>query len=143
MNERARVDLTKRYRFAAAHVLRSRALTEAENERTYGKCANPAGHGHNYVLEITVSGALDAGTGELVPPEWLDAQVESHLLHRLRHCMLNEDPWFAERVPTAEEIAEVAREVLSPVLAEHSGLTLRRVRLHETRRNTFECGVPD
>lgn len=140
MSDGVRVDLTKRYRFAAAHVLRSDVFSDSENQRIYGKCANPAGHGHNYVLEITVTGALNTETGELLPESWLDAVVDRHVLARFRHRMLNDDPWFAERVPTAELIAELVRKILAPVVAECPGVALQRVRLHETRRNTFECG---
>jgi len=134
------IRLTRRYRFPAAHVLRSPALSDAENERAYGKCANPAGHGHDYGLEVTVGGPLDERSGALIPIERLDALVEVTLLDRLGHRLLNEDPWFAAAVPTAEHIALVAWRALAPALAAESSAELVRVRLVETRRNSFECG---
>jgi 6-pyruvoyltetrahydropterin/6-carboxytetrahydropterin synthase len=133
------IALTRRYRFPAAHVLRSPRLSDSDNERVYGKCANPAGHGHDYGLEITVSGAIDPRTGSIVAPERLDALVREHVLSRLAHRLLNEDPWFRSEVPTAENIVRAVRGELAPALAA-AGVRLVRVRLHETRRNTFECG---
>jgi 6-pyruvoyltetrahydropterin/6-carboxytetrahydropterin synthase len=132
--------LTRRYRFPAAHVLRSAALSDAENERAYGKCANPAGHGHDYALEVTVGGPLDERSGALIAIDRLDALVRARLLDRLDHRLLNEDPWFAAAVPTAENIALVAWRALAPELAAESSAELVRVRLVETRRNSFECG---
>ena len=134
------LELTRCYRFPAAHVLRSPQLSDAENERIYGKCANPNGHGHNYALEVTVIGPLDPRTGMLVPLDWLDRVVEERILSRLGHRLLNQDPWFEQRVPTAENIVAFAREELSTALAPRAPLSLARVRLHETRRNQFETG---
>ena len=136
-----RISLTRRYRFAAAHVLRSNALSDAENERIYGKCANPGGHGHNYGLEVTVTGPIDHESGELVSLEWLDATVEGAVIARLDHRLLNDDPWFADRVPTAENIVHFARETLGEAFRSEPGLELERIGLHETRRNTFESGA--
>lgn len=136
-----RVSLTRRYRFAAAHVLRSHALSDPENERVYGKCANPNGHGHNYALEVTLTGPVDPETGAVISFEWLDDAVRERILDRLGHRLLNKDPWFARRVPTAENIATFVRDQIVSALGAASAVTLERVRLHETRRNTFECGA--
>ena len=141
MTLRHRVSVTRRYRFAAAHVLRSDAFSDAENERVYGKCANPAGHGHNYGLEVTLRGPVDPETGSVVSIPWLDAAVQTRILARLGHSLLNDDPWFGERVPTAENIAVFVRDELRAALAEDPAIDLERVVLHETRRNTFECGA--
>ena len=73
------VAVTHRYHFAAAHVLCRDEWGPAENERVYGKCANPNGHGHNYGVEVTVSGSVDSRTGRVVDPEWLDDLVFSLL----------------------------------------------------------------
>jgi len=134
------ISLTRRYRFPAAHVLRSAVLSDAENERLYGKCAHPAGHGHDYGLEVTVTGPVDERTGAIVPLARLDALVHERVVDRLAHRLLNEDPWFREAVPTAENIALAAWRTLSAALAAVSEARVVRVRLHETRRNIFECG---
>ena len=134
------ITLTRRYRFPAAHVLRSAALDEAENRRIYGKCANPAGHGHDYALEVSVAGALDARTGSVLPLARLDALVRSRVIDRLAHRPLNDDPWFATAVPTAENIAIAIERELRDAVAAESTARVVRVRVHETRRNSFSCG---
>jgi 6-pyruvoyltetrahydropterin/6-carboxytetrahydropterin synthase len=133
------ISRTRRYRFPAAHALRREDLPEQENRRLYGKCANPRGHGHDYAVEVTVSGPPDPLTGRVVDPARLDRAVEERLLRRFSHRLLNEDPLFAERVPTAENIARAAHALLrEPVAA--LGARLRRVRVRETRNNTFDYG---
>lgn len=133
------IEVTRRYRFPAAHVLRSGLLSDADNERVYGKCASPGGHGHDYGLEVTVSGPLDPRTGEVVPRDALDALVRERVLERLGHVLLNDDPWFERAVPTAENIAlAVVRALLDPI-ARLGRARLERVRLVETRRNSVEC----
>ncbi len=136
-----KVAVTRRYVFPAAHVLCRDDLSPAENERIYGKCSNPNGHGHDYGVEITLSGPIDPKSGSVVDPAWLDAQVRRRVLDRFGHRLLNDDPAFAERVPTAENIVRVVEEELEKALAEHPDPPrLARVRVHETRRNTFETG---
>jgi 6-pyruvoyltetrahydropterin/6-carboxytetrahydropterin synthase len=131
--------MTRRYRFPAAHVLRRADYSEAENQRVYGRCANPHGHGHDYALEITVSGPVDPATGRVLEPARLDELVERTLLGRFSHRLLNDDPLFADQVPTAENIARAAHALLrEPVSA--GGARLRRVRVRETRNNTFDYG---
>ena len=134
------IALTRRYRFPAAHVLRSERFSDEENRRVYGKCAHPNGHGHDYGLEVTVTGPLDARTGAIVPVAELDELVRRRVLERLGHRLLNDDPWFAESVPTAENIARAVRGELDAALAERGAARVARVRLQETRRNAFECG---
>jgi 6-pyruvoyltetrahydropterin/6-carboxytetrahydropterin synthase len=136
------IALTRRYRFPAAHVLASPRFSDAENARVYGKCANPAGHGHDYGLEITVTGALDPRSGRIAGREALDALVEERVLSRFAHRLLNRDPAFRERVPTAENVAAVIHaELAAPLRA--AGARLVRVRLRETRRNSFATGDPE
>jgi len=136
------IALTRRYHFPAAHVLASPRFSDAENERIYGKCANPAGHGHDYGLEITVTGELDPNSGRIVDREALDALVEERVVSRFGHRMLNRDAAFAERVPTAENVAAVIHaELDAPLRA--AGARLVRVRLRETRRNSFVYGDPE
>lgn len=134
------IALTRRYGFAAAHVLCHPSFSPEENERVYGKCANPHGHGHNYGLEVTVAGPVDPETGRVIEPERLDALVRERLLARFDRVLLNDDPAFAERVPTAENLARVAHEALAPALAAEGAARLRRVRVVETARNHFEYG---
>ena len=132
--------LTRRYAFPAAHVLRSEALEDAENERIFGKCANPNGHGHNYGVEVSVVGAVDEQTGQIVPIEDLDRIFDRSVRERFSHRMLNELEPFASCVPTAENIARVIHDVLAPEVAQATGARLVRVRIVETRRNMFEYG---
>ena len=135
------IAVTRRYRFPAAHVLRSDAFDDAENERVYGKCANPGGHGHDYGLEVTLAGPIDAATGSIFPVDRLDTLVRERVLDRLSHRLLNDDAWFAVAVPTAENIAiAIEREMRDAVGAESVAARVVRVRLLETRRNYFACG---
>lgn len=137
------ISLTRRYAFPAAHVLRHPSLGDAENRRIYGKCANPAGHGHNYGIEVTVSGPQDARTGRILDPEQLDRLVQERVLARFSHRMLNADPAFAELVPTAENIARVVYAELEHELPGQGSARLVRICVHETRKNSFVCGEPE
>jgi 6-pyruvoyltetrahydropterin/6-carboxytetrahydropterin synthase len=132
------IAVTRRYWFPAAHVLRSRALSEAENAALYGKCANPQGHGHNYGLEVSVAGEPDPRTGWIVPPETFDAIVRGRVLERFDHRLLNEDPLFRDLVPSAENIAIVVYRELAPPLAKAGNGRLVRVGVIETPRNRFD-----
>ena len=134
---------TRRYHFPAAHVLAHPALSDAENQRIYGKCANPNGHGHDYGVEVTLGGAVDPVTGSLLAPELLDALVKARILDRFGHRLLNEDPLFAERVPTAENIAIVVHEELAAPIAAAGAARLVHVRIVETPRNSFDYGEPE
>ena len=133
------IQLTRCYRFPAAHVLAHPSLSREENERTYGKCANPAGHGHDYGLEVTVGGEVDPTSGFLVERAALDALVSQRVLDRFGHHLLNDDPAFAQRVPTAENIAATIHAELADGI-EALGARLVRVSLQETRRNRFVHG---
>ena len=132
--------LTRCYAFPAAHVLRSQALSDAENEQVFGKCANPNGHGHNYGVEVSVAGNLDEQTGQIVSVAALDRIFDASVREQFSHRMLNELEPFESCVPTAENIARVIHEVLAPEVARGTGARLVRVRIVETRRNTFEYG---
>jgi 6-pyruvoyltetrahydropterin/6-carboxytetrahydropterin synthase len=132
--------LTRRYRFPAAHVLAHPAFSPEENRRIYGKCANPAGHGHNYGIEVSVSGPLDPQTGRVIDPDALDAIFERQIAARFGHRMLNEDAAFAQRVPTAENVARVIHDELAPAIARVGTARLARVKVLETRRNSFVYG---
>jgi len=136
-----RLRATRRYVFPAAHVLAHPGFSDEENARIYGKCANPAGHGHDYGVEVTLEGEVGP-SGHLVDPELLDRIVGERVLARFSHRLLNRDPLFAERVPTAENVARVIHERIAGALRERSQARLVRVRIEETRRNSFAYGEP-
>jgi 6-pyruvoyltetrahydropterin/6-carboxytetrahydropterin synthase len=130
-----RLELTRRYSFAASHRLHSPQLSEQENQRIYGKCNNPYGHGHNYVVEVTVTGATDPATGMIAHLGELDRFVTREVLEPFDHTYLNKDvPAFRERVPTTENLCI---EIFDRLKA-FSGARLVRIRLEETGRNSFE-----
>src|SRR5215469_9234078 len=99
--------LTRRYIFSASHRLHTDALSEAQNADVYGKCNNPHGHGHNYALEVTVSGPVDEATGMVCNLVDLDDAVRREVLERFDHQNLNVLQDFATVVPTTENLAEV------------------------------------
>ena len=135
-----KLHLTRRYRFAASHRLHSEKLDEAENLRVYGKCNNPYGHGHNYVVEIAVSGPVNPSTGMIANLTDLDSFVEREVIEPFDHTYLNEDvAEFRSRVPTSENLCrEIFRRVSTFPHAK-----LERVRLEETGLNSFEyAGEP-
>ena len=135
MSEALKIELGRRYRFAASHRLHSDALSAEENARVYGKCNNPYGHGHNYVVEISVSGTLDPATGMIVNLADLDGFVEREVLEAFDHKSLNEDvPAFRGKVPTTEN---VCREIYQR-LKHFPKARLERVRVEETSNNAFE-----
>ncbi len=134
------INVTRRYQFAAAHVLRQPSLSDADNERIYGKCANANGHGHNYGLEVTITGPVNPDTGRIIETEHLDEIVQHRVLERFDHRMLNEDPLFQEVVPTAENIAVAVHGQLVGSLNGQAGVQLLRVRIVETGRNHFDYG---
>jgi 6-pyruvoyltetrahydropterin/6-carboxytetrahydropterin synthase len=135
------IAVTRCYGFPAAHVLHHPDLPDAENRRIYGKCANPHGHGHDYGLQVTVTGRPDPSTGHVIDPERLDAIVREVVLQRFAHRTLNDDPLFARRVPTAENIACVVHERLREPVAQACEGRLLRVRVVETARNHFDYGA--
>ncbi len=127
--------LTKRYRFSASHRLHSDELSDEQNRATYGKCNNPHGHGHNYALEVTVSGQVDPRTGMVYDLGILDAAVENGVIERFGHENLNCVQDFEGLVPTSENLAKKIFEILKRELRD---VTLDRVKLDETSQNSFE-----
>ena len=127
--------LTRRYVFPASHRLHSGALSEEQNRLTYGKCNNPYGHGHNYTLEVTVSGQVDPRTGMVCNLSELDDSVHSGVLDRFDHQNLNLRTEFDDLVPTTENLCDVIFKILNQSFkAAH----LEKVRLEETMMNSFE-----
>ncbi len=135
MSRSLKLSLTRRYRFAAAHRLFSVKFSEEENRRLYGKCSNPHGHGHNYAVEVTVTGPVDAATGMVANLGDLDPFVERAVIDAFDQRNLNvEVPAFREWVPTTENLCrEIYRRLESFPAAQ-----LERVRIEETSKNSFE-----
>ncbi len=132
-----RISLTRRYSFAASHRLHSPKLSEEENRRVYGKCNNPYGHGHNYIVEVTMTGPVDRATGMITNLGDLDPFVQREVIEAFDHKYLNEEiPQFQTTVPTTENVCrEIYRRVKKYPLAQ-----LERVRIEETLKNSFEYG---
>lgn len=126
----------RRYTISASHRLHTDALSAEENRATYGKCNNPHGHGHNYVVEVMVAGAVDPETGMVVNMAALDDVVRSCVVDRFDHANLNLDPLFVNRVPTTENLCRAVFTLLKDAIPAGK---LERVRMEETENNFFEC----
>jgi 6-pyruvoyltetrahydropterin/6-carboxytetrahydropterin synthase len=135
MSDELKMELGRRYRFAASHRLHSEKLSEEENCRIYGKCNNPYGHGHNYTVEVRVSGPVDPATGMIANLADLDAFVNREVVEAFDHKSFNEDmAEFREQVPTTENVCiEIFRRLKAFPKAR-----LERVRVEETSNNAFE-----
>ena len=130
------IRVIRRYDFSAAHVLARPDWSDAENRRVYGKCANPAGHGHNYRFEVAIEGELDTRTGHVLPPAQLDALVAERVLRELDGRFLNREvAAFEKRVPTAENIV---RHIWDSLVGGVAPARLVGIRLVETRNNSVE-----
>jgi 6-pyruvoyltetrahydropterin/6-carboxytetrahydropterin synthase len=127
--------LTRRYIFSASHRLHADSLTDQQNRAVYGKCNNPHGHGHNYALEVTVSGQVNPSTGMVCNLVVLDEAVRREVLDRFDHVNLNLSPEFASEVPTTENLSEVIYDLLKQ---NFKAAHLEKVRLEETAMNSFE-----
>jgi len=136
------IRLTRRYRFAASHRLNSDRLSAERNREVYGKCNNPHGHGHDYILEVSVRGPVDPETGLVVRVDDLDRLVREEVLCAFHMRNLNLDvAEFADLVPTSENVALVVRDRLARTWDRVFGPpwpVLEKVRVQETPRNTFE-----
>ncbi len=126
----------RRYTISASHRLHAAALSAEENRAVYGKCNNPHGHGHNYVVEVLVGGEVDSETGMVINLAALDKVVRTRVVERFDHGNLNLDPLFVNRVPTTENLCRVIFGLLKGVLP--MGF-LEQVRVEETENNFFEC----
>jgi 6-pyruvoyltetrahydropterin/6-carboxytetrahydropterin synthase len=124
------VYLTRKAEFSASHLYHNPAFSAEENQRIFGKCNNPNGHGHNYVLEVTLKGEVDATTGFVVDLKKLKDLMHSEVLDGLDHRFLNKEiPEFFNLIPTTENIAIVCWQRLAPKL---NAAKLHRVRVYET-----------
>jgi 6-pyruvoyltetrahydropterin/6-carboxytetrahydropterin synthase len=130
--------LTIRTHFAAAHRLARPELSQVDNEAIYGKCARPHGHGHNYLLDVTVRGSIDPRTGMVCDLAALQQLVDDLVVEPFDHTFLNKDvAFFATCVPTAENIAlHIADLLTAPIAA--TGARLHKVRLQESPNNAAE-----
>ncbi len=135
------IELTRRYGFPAAHILSRASFSAEENLATYGKCANPNGHGHNYGVEVTLTGPIDERTGRVLSPDLLDRIFEERIESRFARRLLNDDEAFRDRVPTAENIALVIHEILADEVAKRSSAEVIRVKIVETRHNSCISGA--
>jgi 6-pyruvoyltetrahydropterin/6-carboxytetrahydropterin synthase len=128
--------LSRRYRLSASHRLHSDAYSAEQNRDVFGKCNNPHGHGHNYVVEVTVGGPVNAATGMVCDLGELDGFARTNLLEPFDHMNLNTLEAFRERVSTTENFAiEVYR-----IFEAFAGAKVERVRIEETANNSFEYG---
>jgi 6-pyruvoyltetrahydropterin/6-carboxytetrahydropterin synthase len=132
--------LTRRYMFSASHRLHSDAMSDEQNAAIYGKCNNPHGHGHNYALEVTVSGLVAEDTGMVCNLADLDNFVQANILERLDVQNLNILDEFSHEVPTTENLCTVIYEILRRGF-HHAHLD--KVRLEETMMNSFEYAGAD
>jgi len=135
MGEALRIELGRRYRFSASHRLHSAQLSEEENDRVYGKCNNPYGHGHNYTVEVRISGAVDPATGMIANLADLDAFVNERIIEPFDHRSLQDEvPVFRSVVPTTENLCKEVFERLKS----YPKAKLEAVRIEETSNNSFE-----
>lgn len=137
----ATVRLTRNYRFSASHRLHLPNLSDEENMRLFGKCNNPFGHGHNYILAITVEGAVNPATGLVVDPAALDSLVHRQVVSAYDHKYLNHDlPEFADMTATTENMADNIKTRLDAAWP-HSFPSLTHIRVQETKRNVIDLPI--
>lgn len=135
MADSLHIELGRRYRFAASHRLHSAQLSEQENQRIYGKCNNPYGHGHNYIVEVRFSGPIDPATGMIVNLSDLDIYVNQKVIEPFDHRSLQDEvPAFRSVVPTTENLC---KEIFGR-LKSFPKAKLEGVRIEETANNSFE-----
>lgn len=125
----------RRYMLSASHRLHSEELSPEENRAAYGKCNNPHGHGHNYVIEVLVGGDVDPETGMVINLATLDEVVQTAVLERFDHTNLNADPLFVNQVPTTENLTKAVFDVLKDAIPAGR---LEQVRVEETENNFFQ-----
>lgn len=136
--------LSRRFRFSASHRLHIEALSAEQNQAIFGKCNNPYGHGHNYVVQVTLAGPVDAATGMVVNLADLDTFAQRELLACFDGSNLNAHPGFRERVPSTENLCLEFWRIFAAFARQHAPLQLKRIRVEETNNNAFDYfGVND
>ncbi len=132
------IRLTRAYTFSASHRLHVAEYSEERNDAVFGKCNNPYGHGHNYILEVTVTGSVDSQDGRVMNVAKLDDLLRNEILPRYDHRNLNLDvAGFATVVPTTENLAVEIRRSLDDAWPSDFP-RLERIRIRETDRNIFD-----
>lgn len=132
----AMVQVTQQFEFSAAHRLHCPSLSDEENRQLFGKCNHASGHGHNYLVDVTVAGRVDARTGALISPAALERTVRERVIDRFDHRHLNVDlPEFRECNPSVENIAAEVFRLLEGAFGE---ARLERVRVYETPKTWAE-----
>jgi 6-pyruvoyltetrahydropterin/6-carboxytetrahydropterin synthase len=125
--------LTRRATFSAAHYYWNPDWSPEKNQAVFGPCANRNGHGHNYTLEVTVTGQIDPVSGFVVDLKWLKDLIESEIMDVYDHRHLNHEvPEFARTIPTTENLAVAIWNRLATPIAAASGASLSRIRVYET-----------
>lgn len=130
--------LSRRYHFSASHRLHTEAYDDARNREIYGKCNNPHGHGHNYIVQVTFSGQVDPVTGMIFNLADLDAFAQENLIDRFAHSNLNTLDCFANRVSTTENLSIEAHRIFAEFPAHLEG-----VHIEETSNNSFDYAGGD
>jgi 6-pyruvoyltetrahydropterin/6-carboxytetrahydropterin synthase len=131
---RAIAYLTRRECFSACHRLHSEALTDEENRAIYSKCNNPNGHGHNYVVEVTVKGPVEVATGMVMNIQELKENMDAAIMQTMDHKSIDKDvPYFAHLVSTTENVSIFVWEQLKQVMAKPE--LLYEVKIWETEKN--------
>ena|ERR1700761_5119918 len=126
--------LNRRYHFSASHRLHTEAYDAAKNHAVFGKCNNPHGHGHNYTVQVTLSGQVDPSTGMVCNLADLDAFAQTNLLARFDHMNLNTMDCFANAVSTTENLSIEIYRIFQNFPSAH----LERVHVEETSNNSFD-----
>jgi len=125
----------RRYTLSASHRLHAASLTDDQNRAAYGKCNNPHGHGHNYIVEVLVGGPVDPETGMVINLVALDEVVRTRVTDRFDHTNLNLDPLFANCVPTTENLCKTVFGLIKDAIPIGK---LEYVRVEETENNFFQ-----
>lgn len=134
---RPKVYLTRKFDFAASHRVYNPAWDEEKNRQVFGKCSNPAGHGHNYELEVTVAGTPDPETGYVIDMTYLKSLIDEKVIQLLDHKNLNVDvPFLQGKIPSSENLIVALWQQIQALLP--PGVELVRLRLQETPKNCFE-----
>jgi 6-pyruvoyltetrahydropterin/6-carboxytetrahydropterin synthase len=131
--------LSRRYHFSASHRLHTDAFDVERNRTVFGKCNNPHGHGHNYTVQVTVSGPVDPATGMVCNLAELDAFAQSHMVARFEHKNLNTLGCFQKKVSTTENLSVEIYRIFQDFTAAH----LERVHVEETSNNSFDFAGND
>jgi 6-pyruvoyltetrahydropterin/6-carboxytetrahydropterin synthase len=131
------IRLTRKIEFSAAHFYHNPNFSADENRRIFGKCNNPRGHGHNYVLEVTIAGEPDPQTGMILDLNELKGILDREVTARFDHRHLNHEvPELQGKIPTCEEMASAIWKILDPQITQGR---LDHLRLYESPDLFVDC----